>query len=95
MRAKIKMRGKKSIEILLFTLNTIPNLHIRGKPYHLRKCGETITEVLGITLYLPLKVDRLILPDLGYNDGKETHCNLEFSPGVLLINDPHQPYLSL
>ena len=25
---------------LLFKLNTITNLLIRGKPYHLRKCGE-------------------------------------------------------
>ena len=25
---------------LLFKVNIIPNLLIRGKPYHLRKCGE-------------------------------------------------------
>ena len=26
--------------LLLFKLNTIPNLLIRGKSYQLRKCGE-------------------------------------------------------
>ena len=44
---------------LLFKLNMIPNLLIRGKPYHLRNCGQYITKILGITLYLPIKVERL------------------------------------
>ena len=38
------------------------------------------------------KVERLI-SELGYNDGKESHCNLKFS--VLQMINPHQPYLSL
>ena len=42
----------------------------------------------------PLKVERLKL-ELVYNDGNETQCELEFSPGVPLMIDPHQPYLSL
>ena len=40
------------------------------------------------------KLERLKL-DLGYNDGNETQCKLELSPGVPLMIDPHQPYLSL
>ena len=61
---------------LLFKLNTIPNLLIRGKLYHLQKCGDKITEVLEITLYLPLKVERLQLK-LGYNDGNDIKCTLD------------------
>ena len=34
----------------------------------------------GYSLPPSFKVERLIL-DLGYNDGNETHCKLEFSPG--------------
>ena len=52
---------------IIYKSDHYSNLLIRGKPYHLRKFGEYITDVLGITRYLPLKIERLKLK-LGYND---------------------------
>ena len=50
----------------------------------------------GIEGYsLSPSLGRKIKLGLGYNDENETQRKLEFSPGVPLMIDPHQPYLSL